>query len=331
MSAESADQRDPAPSLADPRPAGPSVSPPPVPQDPLRRLRAALGYPDEALQELSRTAQRRYHRFPRVKASGKVRWISAPDADLKQAQRRLLTQVLSALPTHPAAHGFVSGRSIVTNALPHVGHAVVVGFDLRDFFDTTRAEAVDGCLRGFTGDERAWILALTTRDGSLPQGAPTSPHLANLVFREADARLEDWSRAHGLVYTRYADDLSFSGATLPSELFAFVAATCGAFGYRLQPTKTRVLTRDRSQRVTGLVVNDRVSVPRQERRQLRAILHDAARRGLPEALQRAGCADSDVLRGRIAFVAQVDMGLGRRLLDELDRLIDAYAETGRGA
>ena len=303
----------------------PAAVPPPVPPDPLRRLRAALGWTDAALDDLAATASARYHRFPRVKASGKLRWITAPDATLKDAQRLLLRSVLAGLPVHPAAHGFVPGRSIVTNARPHVGKGVVIGFDLREFFGTTRAGQVDAALVSFTEPERAWLLAVTTRDGVLPQGAPTSPHLANLVFFDADARLDGWARAHGLAYTRYADDLSFSGPYVPPGMHAFVAETCAALGYRLHGAKTRVLGRDRSQRVTGLVVNDRVAVPRAERRLLRAVLHDAARSSLPEALARAGLADSEVLRGRIAFVAQAHPALGREMLAALAALLEAWA------
>ncbi len=304
--------------------------PPPLPPDPLRRIRAALGMTDAALAELAETANRRYHRFPRVKASGKLRWITAPDALLKDAQRRLLRTVLAGLPVHPAAHGFVLGRSIVTNARPHVGQGVVVGFDLRDFFGKTRAEQVVDALASCSDAERAWILAVTTREGVLPQGAPTSPHLANLAFFDGDVALDAWAREHGLVYTRYADDLSFSGPTVPEGLHDVVASICGALGYRLHGAKTRVLGRDRSQRVTGLVVNDRVGVPREERRLLRAVLHDAARGSLPDALARAGMADSEVLRGRIAFVAQAHPALGGEMLTTLERLLEGWSDANGG-
>jgi len=298
--------------------------PPPVPPDPLRRLRAALRLDDAQLRELARTAGDRYRRFPRVKASGKLRWITAPDDALKAVQRQILDVLLAGMPVHAAAHGFVSGRSIVSNAAAHVGQTFVIGYDLRDFFGTTTAAAVRPHLDGLDAAERDWVLDVCTRQGVLPQGAPTSPHLANLAFRDADVELWDWAAESGLTYTRYADDLCFSGGRVPEAMHDHIKRVCGRYGYRLAGEKTRVLRRDRSQCVTGLVVNARVGVPRAERRLLRAVLHDAAARGLPEALVRAGMADTLVLRGRIGFVAQADAALGAALLAELDQLIAAH-------
>lgn len=302
-----------------------SLFPPPLPPDPLKRLRSALRLDDGQLLELARTAEHRYRRFPRVKASGKLRWITAPDDALKAAQRQILDVLLVGMPVHAAAHGFVSGRSIISNAAAHVGQTFVIGYDLRDFFGTTAAAAVRPHLDGLDAAERDWVLAVCTREGVLPQGAPTSPHLANLAFREADVELVRWAQESGLKYTRYADDLCFSGSRVPEAMHDHIKRVCGAYGYRLAGEKTRVLRRDRSQRVTGLVVNARVCVPRTERRLLRAILHDARARGLPQALARAGMVDTHVLRGRIGFIAQADAALGTALLTELDGLMAAHS------
>lgn len=268
-------------------------------------LAAALEVRPEDLRQLVATAEERYRVWPLATRPGKRRFIQAPDAALKLVQERLLRSILYALPPREPAHGFVPGRSIVTNAAAHVGRAWVWTADIRDFFPSTKAGAVVAAiadLEGVDAPAREAILALVTFSGALPQGAPTSPHLANLVFRPLDDSLAAVAAARGMTYTRYADDLTFSGEERPAALAEAVAAAIAPAGYRLAPDKTRLMGRHRRQEVTGLVVNEKVQTPRRHRRWLRAVLHDARERGVEAAAARSGLGIAALL-GHLAFFA----------------------------
>lgn len=224
-----------------------------------------------------------YAEFTVPKRAGGVRRICAPDRPLKTVQRRILKRLLSRLRAHPAAMGFERGRSIVTNALPHAGRAVVLRMDLKDFFGATSARRVRDYFRriGWNREAAGMLTHLCTHSGGLPQGAPTSPRLSNLVNHGLDARLGGLARAFGAAYTRYADDITFSfPADDPQRVRAVIRATkkiVGQAGYSLhQRRKLHVRRPHQQQVVTGLVVNRSVNLPRQTRRRLRAIEHHLA-------------------------------------------------------
>ena len=222
----------------------------------------------------------RYDEFTIPKRSGGRRRILAPCAKLKDIQGRILHRLLGGLRAHPAAMGFERDRSIVTNALPHVGAAVVVRMDIRDFFPSTKTSRVHAYFRGIGWDAEAvdLLVKLTTWDGGLPQGAPSSPRLSNLLNYLMDARLDGLARSQGGVYTRYADDMTFSfPADENNRKAAIVAATkqiVSEYGYRLHlRRKLSIRRKHQQQLVTGLVVNEKLALPRKLRRRLRAIRH----------------------------------------------------------
>jgi len=304
-------------------------------------LAAAMGLSVGALRflayarEVSRMTH--YRRFAVAKKTGGERVISAPMPRLKRAQEWIQAQILSRAPVDAAAHGFVAGRSTVSNAGPHVGAAVVVNLDLEDFFPTLDYRRVKGLYRGLGyGEQVATVLALLSTepevqsvslDGEvwhvattarhLPQGAPTSPTLSNLACRRLDRRLTGLARRLGFVYTRYADDLTFSGppsaTAAVGPLVGAVGRIVAAEGFRVHPGKTRVLRAGRRQEVTGLVVNRRLGVPRDQLRRFRALLHQIAKDG-PDG-KRWG-RSADVLAaawGFANYVHMVDPEKGRAL------------------
>jgi retron-type reverse transcriptase len=269
-----------------------------------------------------------YHRYGIPKKSGGIRAISAPKPALAKAQQWVLASVLARLGTEPAAHGFVPERSIVSNATPHVGKAVVVNLDLKDFFPTLTFPRVKGLFESFGyGSAVATCLALLCTepprvalelDGRalsvalgarvLPQGACTSPAITNLVCRRLDRRLAGLAEKFGFTYTRYADDLTFSRATGDGVggLLHHVRAILAEEGFVENPKKTHVMRRGRRQEVTGVTVNTKPGVSRRELRQLRAILHNAARDGLASQNREGHPHFAAYLRGRVAFVTMVD-------------------------
>jgi hypothetical protein len=241
-----------------------------------------------------------YREFTIPKRRSGRRRISAPERELKTLQRRILRRLLSRLSSHPAAMGFERGRSIVTNALPHQGQAVVVRMDVKDFFASTRAKRVRRYFRliGWNRPAAELLTRLCTHEGALPQGAPTSPRLSNLVNYPLDARLSAMAQRCGAVYTRYADDITISFAendsTAIHHLRWFVEELFHEVGYTIhRRKKARVQRSHHRQTVCGLVVNERANLPRETRRWLRAVehrarLHEEARNVSLRSLKRQG-------------------------------------------
>lgn len=290
----------------------------------------------DALMRPGSEAGSGYVEFEAPKRSGGVRRICAPRAKLKAVQRAILDGLLAHLPSHPAVHGFVPGRSTVTNAAPHTGATVVVRVDLEDFFPTVHYRRVKGLFEAHGyGDEVSSVLAgLTTwrprlPDGTvawpgvLPQGAPTSPAIANLVCRRMDARLTALAKRAGATYTRYADDLSFSFKAPPERLGRFlwwVNAILQQEGFSENSAKRRVMRKSGRQRVTGLTVNEQVSIPRDERRRFKAILANCRKHGV-ESQARGRPDFAQWLTGYAAYVRMVHPELGERWQREVKELL----------
>ena len=224
---------------------------------------------------------------------------------MRRAQRALLDQILAKVPQHPAAHGFVAGRSTVTNARPHVGAALVVKTDLKDFFPTVHYRRVIGLfeLLGYNEAVAGVLAALTTYrpklpdgrvvwPGVLPQGAPTSPALANLACRRLDARLTKLAAKYGAVYTRYADDLTFSFSESPKiaigRFLWWVDGICQQEGFVEHPGKRKLLRAKTQQRITGLVIKGLAGLPEPHRAAVRPAAEKAVT-FLVAAQQPDGC------------------------------------------
>lgn len=304
-----------------------------------------------------------YRSWEIPKRDGGKRTITSPKKELKEAQRWMLSHVVERLPVHGAAHGFIAGRSILTNARAHQGADVVVKMDIQDFFPSVTWPRVKGLLRkGGLPESTATLLALMATEAprevvefrgqtlyvakgprSLPQGAPTSPAVTNALCLRLDKRLAALARRLSFTYTRYADDLTFSWrkASVPKAkrgpdapvavLCARVKEILEAEGFRLHPDKTRVARKGRRQRVTGLVVNEApegvpaARVPREVVRQLRAAIHNREQ-GRPG---RKGESLAQ-LKGMAAFIHMTDPAKGRAFLERIEHLESLPSPTGRG-
>jgi RNA-directed DNA polymerase len=226
-------------------------------------------------------AEQRYRTFAIPKKTpGETREIKAPAPGLLRVQRLLLRCLTAAFTTcDSAAHGFVSGRSVRTNAEPHVGRRFVLNLDLKDFFPSTSVKRVVKVLQ-LTPFELSKPVAhlvanLCCDQGSLPQGAPTSPLLTNVVCQRLDRRLRQLARQHRCVYTRYADDLTFSSnrPAFRESFHAELNEILTSEGYQQNPHKQRLQLPHQRQEVTGVVVNERPNVPREFVRDIRFLLH----------------------------------------------------------
>jgi hypothetical protein len=278
--------------------------------------------------------------------------IARPKRRLKEIQRWILHEILDRIPHHDAAHGFVPGRSARSHAALHTGRATVVRLDLEDFFASVPAGRVFGIFRTAGYPEAVahtltalcvtvvplaeWAAIPAPRDTRLlarhhrlgrrlatphlPQGAPTSPGLASLAAHGLDRRLAALAPTLGARYSRYADDLTFSGAAdLPAgTLVRAVAQVARDEGFRVARGKTSVRRRHERQVVCGVVVNERTNVARRDYDRLKAILHDAARNG-PAHANRGGEPEFRAqVQGHIAWVAQLHPERGRRLQARFD-------------
>jgi RNA-directed DNA polymerase len=285
------------------------------------------------------------------KRSGPPRLIEAPKPKLMAIQRRILHAMLDPVPVHDSAHGFVAGRSCLSAAQVHAGEHIVITVDLKDFFLNTRISRVHAIFRSLgypwavaralTGlcstatplsvfarlpaaQRHDWLTRKIYQAPHLPQGAPTSPALANLAAFRMDMRIAALARASGAHYTRYADDLAFSGDhAFATKSTAFVSAVDNIArdeGFLLHSQKTRVMRRGGCQRITGIVVNDHVNVPRMAYDDLKAILHNCRKNG-PDTQNREGLRDFRAhLEGRVAWVEQVNAPRGQRLRRIFDEI-----------
>lgn len=241
-----------------------------------------LDVPEETLQPwINGSATGHYYRTFQVPKRNRrgYRQIDAPNDRLKALQRKVYHKLLKSLPVHPAAMGFVPGKSIADNARPHVRQEVVVNIDLQDFFPSTKAERVRRYWQAIGWGETA--VAILTNiccyQDRLPQGAPTSPALSNVLNFQLDTRLANLAKRCGAIYTRYADDLTFSFVRYRRNgrfLLHHLPGILAEYGYQIQKKKRiRVQRPHQRQTVTGLVVNDALHLPRTVRRQIRAMRH----------------------------------------------------------
>jgi hypothetical protein len=294
----------------------------------------------------------RHYRYRWVaKPSGSFRLIEAPKPRLKAFQRRILDEILVHIPPHDSAHGFRTGRSITTFAAPHVGQAIVLKMDLRDFFVSVTSarvtaifltagypEPVARLLSGLcTNIVPTQVIHQVTRvapDGAdrampwqdqrpyacphLPQGSPTSPALANLAAYRFDVRMAALSAAAGCVYTRYADDLVFSGGdSFARSIHRFstqVAAVAIEEGFALQHRKTRIMRQGMRQRAAGVVINQKINMARDDYDRLKATLCNCVRHG-PSDQNLSRVADFRAhLAGRVAHLKSLNPDRGGKLV-----------------
>ncbi len=287
---------------------------------------SALGLTVKQLRHFSIHREREttphYVTFAIRKRSGGHRLIHAPKRKLKAIQRKLHELLASKLPVSPFAHGFRTGRSVATNAAPHVAKPVIIKLDIADCFPTIHFGRVRGLLiaYGYSYPVAQTLAVLMTEAPRQPveaegklyhvpvgprvcvQGAPTSPALCNAVLKRLDHRLAGLARKHGYEYTRYADDLTFSGLDkVKIKLIITVAARIASEeGLPLNAKKTRVLRAGRRQVVTGVTVNKTAGLSRKERRRLRAALHQQRLGKITDPLK------SRQLQGKIAYLRMLN-------------------------
>ena len=292
-------------------------------------LLAYLGVGAAELKKIWYYRQRMYQHFSIAKGPSKVRMISAPDDRLKFLQRKLADKLTDLYRPRNPVHGFVAERSVKTNALTHLNRRFVVNIDLKDFFPTISQKRVDGLLSSLGIDARvAEIVArICCTAGHLPQGAPSSPVLSNMICFRLDKRLMDFAKEARCIYTRYADDITFSSHQPPIVLFDAKLPPAGRFlpdlfaprlrdviqqnGFVINSEKTHYADRHSRRIVTGVKVNELLNVDRRYVRNIRAALYSIETLGIQGAEKKyqakfgghPGLAAH--LQGKISFLTHI--------------------------
>ena len=289
-----------------------------------------------------------YIRFKIPKKTGGERLISAPLPRLKKAQEWILRNILDKLELNDAAHGFRCDRSIVTNAQPHVGTDVIINFDLKDFFPSISYKRVKGLFQSFGYSEAAaTIFALlctestleeieldnqtyyvATTERHLPQGSPASPAISNLLCRRLDKRLTAMATKLGFIYTRYADDLTFSasGDNLQNicNILNRTESIVNHEGFTLNQEKTRIMRKSRQQEVTGVVVNSQPNICNKTLKRFRATLFQIEKDGLEGKTWGNSSNLLASIQGFANFVAMVNPEKGAELLARIKKIKEKY-------
>lgn len=303
-----------------------SMFQPPVFEDIMAQdIYTALGYDKDVLQLIVDNISRYYITYRIKKRNGKTRRIDAPQDPLKTIQKSIVTEILYNFSAHPIAHGFVKGKSPVTNAKMHVGKEMVLSIDIKNFFNSISRHAVLKTLQWIMAqqseltyeDEDLILLSnLMCYNEVLPQGAPTSPVMSNLVCMGMDRTLSKLAKKANVTLTRYADDIVASGSR--AEVITIrtsILSTIYAFHLLPNRKKTKIREYHQRQQVTGIVVNKKTSIKKQTWRNLRAQLYNLLRDGV--SLSKT---EFQVLRGRIEWIKSLNPSRGSQLLAQLSKI-----------
>jgi RNA-directed DNA polymerase len=252
-----------------------------------------------------------YRSFKRPKSDGTSRVLYDPQDPLKLLQQKVKEHIVDSAPVLGCVHGGVRGRSVITNARPHVNKDIVFCLDIKDFYPSVRPHVVTAIFEGlgFGSNVAKLLTDITTWDNQLPQGIATSTGLANLSMMRVDVRLQTLANKQGFAYTRWVDDLILSGNRRLLDFRRLVQRIVTEEGFVIKPDKMRTMHSGMRQIVAGVVVNRKPNVPKEER--------DLIRRGVLQLRRRGESGSFDRIRGKISWLSQVNPTLGSRLAKRL--------------
>lgn len=277
----------------------------------LASIERDLGFPARTLYGLSNNLEKHYHNVFIPKSDGSKRKLSVPDLILKKAQRSIADNILAQYPISRYAKAYKVGSSVQKNAQPHVGKKKILKLDIEGFFDHILYSQVKNTVfykEKFSEPIRVLLSMLCYYKESLPQGAPTSPAITNIIMYDFDETVGDFCIKKKIAYTRYCDDMTFSGCFDERGIISFVKGELRKLGLFLKNRKTAVISASKRQVVTGIVVNEKMNVTKDYKKTIRQEIYYIKKFGLDEHLKRLGISDKQQyvlsLKGRIAFVLQ---------------------------
>ena len=273
-----------------------------------------LGISLQTLYSVSNTIPAHYRQTSIPKKSGGVRELNVPDELLKSIQRAIVDKLLCYAPVSEYAHAYRYGTSVQSNARPHVGKKKLLKLDISKFFDSILYSDVKNCCfppSVFCEPARVLLSMLCYCGDSLPQGAPTSPIISNIIMRDFDERVGRYCKQLGVTYTRYCDDMTFSGDFNENDVISFVRRELERRGLLLNKEKTAIIRSNKRQTVTGIVVNEKLGVTSEYKRKIRQEVYYCKKYGSQSHIRTVSpeLSEIDYLRGllgRIAFVLQTD-------------------------
>lgn len=295
-----------------------------------KHLSLLLGYePSELAFYLFASEDSFYTQMQIPKKSGGMRNIEIPSDRLKGIQRWILRNVLGNIEEHEACYGFTKGKSIYDNAFLHVGKQCVLNMDLKDFFPSITQKDVFNIFyqRGYTKKVSYYLAKLLTKDEILPQGSPASPQISNIVAKHLDKRLSELAKQYNATYSRYADDLTFSGSSNIKNMIPIVTRIIQEEAFQVNEKKTRYSFYFQRQEVTGLIVNKKVSVPKEYLREMYKEIYYCKKFGVSSHLKKTENPKSffkEYMYGKAYFINMVDKEIGQKILCELDTILWEY-------
>ena len=270
-----------------------------------------LGFSAKTLYGLSNNLEKHYHNVLIPKRDGSKRKLSVPDLILKSVQKSIADNILAQYPVSKYAKAYKGGSNVQRNAQPHVGKKKILKLDIEGFFDHILYSQVKNtvfCEEKFAEPIRVLLTMLCYYKESLPQGAPTSPAITNIIMYDFDETVGAFCNEKKIAYTRYCDDMTFSGDFDEGEVIAFVKGELCKLGLFLKNRKTAVIPASKRQTVTGIVVNEKLNITKEYKKKIRQEMHYIQKFGLDEHIKRCKIADKQQyvlsLRGRITFVLQ---------------------------
>jgi len=260
------------------------------------------------LEEVTFNRGKLYRSHRIRKENGKLRILHVPQGQLKLLQQKINRHILATVEPLKCAHGGVKGRSVITNAQRHVGKPLVFSVDVKDFSPSVSPQTVRAIFEalGFMGEAANLLVQATTWDGQLPQGAPTSSGIANLAMTRVDVRLEGLAARHGFDYTRYVDDLTFSGPERLKRFRGLIQRIVEEEGFGVNPDKILTMHAGMRQVVTKIVVNTKLNLAREDRNQIRQVALQNAN------MPRRTRTSNDSLRGQLSWLSSVNPVLGTK-------------------
>lgn len=277
----------------------------------LSSIEKDLGFSAKTLYGLSNSLEKHYHTVYLPKSDGSKRKLSVPDLILKLVQKSIADNILIQYPISKYAKAYKPGSSIQKNARPHVGKKKILKLDIEGFFDHILYSRVKDTVfyeEKYSESIRILLTMLCYYNDSLPQGAPTSPAITNIIMYDFDETVGAFCNEKNIAYTRYCDDMTFSGDFDEKEIISFVKNELFKFGLHLNNRKTAVISASKRQVVTGIVVNEKMNVTKDYKKTIRQEIYYIKKFGLDEHLKRLGISDKQQyvlsLKGRIAFVLQ---------------------------
>lgn len=286
-----------------------------------------IGVPSQEIYKYSTLTERYYKKKKILKKNGGIRILTIPCDDLKKVQKWILKEILYTIEVDESANGFITNRSIVTNAKKHLHQNVVYNLDLENFFPTIKIHSIYTIFKklGYEKEICTLLSKLCTYNNQLPQGAPTSPYLSNIVLKKLDNRLKKFSQKMDINYSRYADDLTFSGNKISKATRKFIKEIIESEGFKINLSKERIAFRNNRQEVTGLIVSgNKLSVPRGKERYLRQQIYFCKTKGVFDNLlfqEKEEVSNyREHLYGLAQFIKMVDQEKGNNFLKKLDSI-----------